>query len=148
MQTTATIVTHEFRDPEVVAELKRTLQDRIEDALSREIGNAAQEMQDGEPVPFALWPSQQQAQARHSSRLAVRMLDPRTRHHGHLHAAAQLARTRYATTNLRTLSPAQLRACYYEAKQVLDVFWARMTDYGFAYLDGDTLSRLEQAAKE
>lgn len=142
------IVTHEFRDPDVVAELKRTMNDRLEDSLAREIGIVAQAMREEEPVPFNLWPDTQQAQARHAGRLAVRILDSRTRHHAHLHATAALARQRYAVTNLRSLSGQQLRGCYYDAKLVLDLFWARMTDYGFCYLDGDTRQRLEQAAKE
>jgi hypothetical protein len=49
------IVTQSFTDPDVVAELKRTLNDRLEDSLAREIGIAAQAMQEEAPVPFNLW---------------------------------------------------------------------------------------------
>jgi hypothetical protein len=142
------IVTQSFTDPDVVAELKRTLNDRLEDSLAREIGIAAQAMQEETPVPFNLWPDPQQAEARHAARFAVRILDVRTRHHAHLHATAAIARKRYNTTNLRELSTFQLTSCYYDAKLVLDIFWARMTDGSFWYLDGDTRARIEQAAKE
>lgn len=142
------VLPREFTDHEVIAELKRTLTDRMEDTLGHEIQAFAEALSAEEPIQLDLWPETRKAQARHAGRMAVRMQLPRLRHNGHLHAAAALARRRFSTTDLRTVSTANLRVCYYEAKEVLDVFWARMTDYKVWELNGDTRQQLEQAAKE
>lgn len=141
-------VTRPFTNSDVVTHLKDTLIERMEASLAREIGTTAQAIQDGEPVPYRLWPREQQSMALWAARFALRLLDRRARRDAHLHATMALARQRYAGAHVRELSTAQLRGCYFDAKIVLDQEWGRMTDLSFRYLEGDTRQRIEQAAQE
>lgn len=127
--------------------LKETLAERMEQSLAREIGTAAQALQDGEPVPFDVWPQEQQAMALWAARYALRILDRRARRDAHLHATLALVRAKYGETTLAELTDLQIRRCYFEAKTVLDQFWGRMTDREFQYLNGDVRSALESAAR-
>ncbi len=141
-------VTHTFTDPELVAVLKDSIAERMENALAREIGTAHQAMHDDYPVAPGLWPREYVSLTLWAARFALRLLDRRVQRDALLHAVAALARQRYATSHVSDLTPPQLRQCYYDAKVVLDQHWGRMTDMEFRYLDGDTRARIEQAAKE
>lgn len=141
------IVTHEFRDPDIVRELKRTVVDRAERALAREVAAAEQMILDETPVPYDDWPEPQKGRALVNGRIARRLLHTRCRNNAHLHATLALLRTRYGQgVKLDELTTPQIRAAYHEAKTVVDTFLARLGDYDFWYLNGDTRDRLEQAA--
>lgn len=142
------IVTQAFSDAEIVQTLKDTVVERMEHSLAREIGLASQAIRDEEPIAYGLWPRELVSMTTWVARFALRLLEPRCRRDAHLHATIALARQRYAGAHIRDLNTAQLRSCYYDAKIVLDQEWGRMTDHSFAYLNGDTRQRLEQAAAE
>ncbi len=141
-------ITHTFTDPELVAVLKDSIAERMENALAREIGTAAQAMSDHEPIAPGRWSREYVSLTLWAARFALRILDRKARHDAHLHATMALARQRYAGAHIRELTGAQIRACYYDAKIVLDQEWGRMTDHEFRFLDGDTRARLELAAQE
>ncbi len=146
MQILNASVTDPFTDRDVIQMLKETLVDRTEDALAREIGLAAQSMQDEPPVAYGLWPHELRQMALWAARFAVRLLDRRCRRDARLHATVALARHRY-NLSILALEPRQILSCYFDAKIVLDQEWARMTDRDFWHLDGDTRARIIQAAE-
>lgn len=137
-----------FTDAEVLQELKDRLTETLENTLAAELAKSAQELQDEQPVPYALWPRELRQLAKWVARFAMRLLNPRMRRDGLLHGVLGLIRARHGlSVNVKTLPPAELRQCYFEAKAVLDTHWARMTDGNFCYLDGDTRQKLEQAGR-
>lgn len=140
--------TRPFADAEVVRELRERLSETLENALASELAKGAQELLDEQPVPYALWPREQRQMAKWAARFGLRLLDPRCRRDALLHGVLGLIRAKHGlAVNISTLPPAELRQCYFEAKAVLDQHWARMTDFHFCYLDGDTRQKLEQAGR-